>query len=120
MSVMTSVSHPSWVLGDETLEVAGCSPATVRQQPSWRADRQAGGSPLIDCRITAWGDGPSVGMEDLGRRGPSCIRDLRGGADRRRLVSSVVFEGQMRPLAAWTTPTIPGIGHRWGRAISPT
>jgi hypothetical protein len=29
---MTSVSHPLWVLGDETLEVAGCSPATVRLQ----------------------------------------------------------------------------------------
>src|SRR6187401_1346717 len=39
MSVMTSDSHPWWVLGDETLEVAGCSPATVRQQPRFRLER---------------------------------------------------------------------------------
>jgi len=78
---MTSDSHPWWVLGDETLEVAGCSPATVRQQPRFPLRRGCSSAlepqddrPAAACR----GAVPGVPLPRRYRPRPCPIWDAAG------------------------------------------
>ena len=77
MSVMTSVSHPSWVLGDETLDVAGCSPATVRQQRYREAPRPRVHVLLPAQRLApGTGPGPTIRLVPPSRQSVRADRGL--------------------------------------------